>query len=178
MEFVITAGHSNTDPGAVAADGSTEAKMVLAFRDLVAAGLRQAGATVYTDGTPGDNQPLTNAIALVRAHPKATAIEFHMNAAGSASATGVESISHPPRKALSQRVSQTIAGATGQRLRGDVGWIDPSASARGRLGFCDAGGVIAEVVFLSNPTDLARWKQTQGNVAAALVSMLITYAGD
>ena len=178
MEFVITAGHSNTDPGAVAADGSTEAKMVLEFRDLVVAGLKQAGATVYADGNPGDNQPLTTAIALAKARPKVPAIEFHMNASANVSATGVESISHPPRKQLAQRLSQTIAGATGQRLRGDVGWIDPTASARGRLGFCDAGGVIVELVFLSNPGDLARWKATQRNVAAAVVSMLITYAGD
>lgn len=177
MEYVITAGHSNTDPGAVAADRTTEARLVLEFRDMVAAAMRNRGATVYEDGADGDNQPLTQAIALAKAHPKAIALEFHMNASDNKTATGVETISLLPRRQLSQRVSQAIAAATGQRLRGDAGWIDPTRSARGTLGFCNAGGMIAELAFLSNPGDLARWHATKIATAAALTTVLLDAGG-
>ena len=45
--FVVTAGHSNTDPGAVA-NGRKEAEIACDMRSMIASKLRARGATVET----------------------------------------------------------------------------------------------------------------------------------
>ena len=63
----ISAGHSNTDPGA-AANGATEADVVLGFRDALADELRGKVAFA-TDGEAGSNLPLRQAAKLVGKDP-------------------------------------------------------------------------------------------------------------
>ena len=65
MKIVITAGHSNTDPGAVAG-GQTEAKLMTQLRNLVATHLRALGHVVLTDGELDVNQPLTDALTIIK----------------------------------------------------------------------------------------------------------------
>ena len=167
--FVITAGHSNTDPGATA-NGYRESDIAVVMRTLIAAKLRGRGHTVITDGEGRDNQPLASAIKLIT--PGTVAVEIHCNAAASSQANGVETISLPARKPLAQRVSAAIAGVTGQRLRGDKGWISQEQSARGKLGFVQAGGLIVELFFLSNPAELRTWEQKHWLIATAIADAL------
>lgn len=167
--FAITAGHSDADPGAVA-NGRKEAEIAREMRNMVAAKLRERGCKVITDGKHHENMPLTVAITLAKqAH---VAVEFHCNAAASAQANGVETISLPKDKALAQRISQAIARVMGARLRGEAGWIDQSKSARGRLGFVNAGGLIVELFFISNPAELAAWDAKKWLVASAVADVL------
>src|SRR5690606_2992573 len=71
----ITAGHSNTDPGAV--NGKTkEADLVVNFRNAVTHYLREAGLQVKTDGTGTKNDPLSAAVKLIQGSN--VAVEFHM----------------------------------------------------------------------------------------------------
>lgn len=171
MDFVITAGHSNRDPGAVG-QGTTEATVVTEMRNMVASRLRNAGHTVFTDGEGSENKELSMAIKLIG---KANcAVEFHCNAAGSATATGVESIGLPKDKVLCQRLSSAIAGVLKQKLRGDKGYIDQSASARGKLGYVSAGGIIVELFFLSNKGDYLFYDVNKYKVADAIVKVLTT----
>jgi N-acetylmuramoyl-L-alanine amidase len=165
--FVITAGHSDADPGAVSRDGVTEASVVLAARDSLAAILRARGHVVLTDGPINVNHPLSTAIGLV--NRGALAVEFHTNSFSSPAATGVETISLPKHKVTSQKISAAIARSLGLRVRGDKGWIDQSASARGRLGFVSAGGLIVELFFLSNPNDYQAWL-SRGDAALSAVA--------
>lgn len=59
----VTAGHSDSDPGAVR--GSVkEAEFMTQFRNAVAFYLMQAGLTVKTDGVGSVNFPLAQAIAI------------------------------------------------------------------------------------------------------------------
>lgn len=167
--FVVTAGHSNTDPGAVA-NGRKEADIAVDMRNMIASKLRALSHNVITDGEGKDNQPLSKAIKLVS---NGLAIEIHCNAASNASATGVECISLPKHKALCQRLSNAIAAATKDKVRGDNGWIDQSKSARGKLGFVEAGGVIVELFFLSNKGDLERYEGVKWLVASAIVGELV-----
>lgn len=167
--FAITAGHSDADPGAVA-NGRKEAEIAREMRNMVAAKLRERGCKVMTDGKAHENMPLTVAITLAK--QASVAVEFHCNAAASAQANGVETISLPKDKALSQRISQAIARVMGARLRGDAGWIDQSKSARGRLGFVNAGGLIVELFFISNPAELAAWDAKKWLVASAVADVL------
>ncbi|RKG28979.1 N-acetylmuramoyl-L-alanine amidase, partial [Acinetobacter tianfuensis] len=95
--------------------------------------LAAAGLSYKTDGEGTINLPLTNAIQIIRG--SSTAIEFHMNAAASKQANGIETIALPKDKILAQKLSKAVADVFGSRLRGENGWIDQSQSARGKLGF-------------------------------------------
>lgn len=168
----ITAGHSNSDPGAV--NGKIkEADLVTNFRNAVTHYLREAGLQVKTDGTGTKNDPLSAAVKLIQG--SSVAVEFHMNAATSKQANGVETIALPKDKKLAQDLSKAVADALGSRLRGDNGWIDQSKSARGRLAYVNAGGLIVELGFISNEDELARFNARYWLAAKAVANILIKY---
>lgn len=168
----ITAGHSNSDPGAV--NGKIkEADLVVNFRNAVTHYLREAGLQVKTDGTGTKNDPLSAAVKLIQG--SSVAVEFHMNAAASKQANGIETIALPKDKKLAQDLSKAVADALGSRLRGDNGWIDQSKSARGRLAYVNAGGLIVELGFISNEAELAAYQARYWIAAKAVAKVLIEY---
>jgi N-acetylmuramoyl-L-alanine amidase len=170
MNFVITAGHGDGDPGAVA-NGFTEAALMLELRDIVAKKLREYGHDVFTDGEPKQNRALRFALTLFGLAP--IRLELHCNASVNSTANGVETISLPKDKALSQRLSSGVARVLGSRVRGDKGWIDQSQSARGRLAFVNNGGLILEVFFLTNTTELNTYRGRSWLVAEEIARTLI-----
>ena len=167
--IVLTAGHSSTDPGACSG-GYTEAGLMLELRDVTAEMLRDLGHVVIEDGGDGENLPLRHAINLIG--QGAIALELHTNASDNPTARGVEAISLPDQRRLSQRLAQRVADVLGTRVRGAGGWIDQSQSARGRLGYVNAGGVILETFFISNPIEreayFARLPEVAGAIADAI----------
>lgn len=171
MKFTVTAGHGDKDPGAVALDGrTTEAALMTELRDIVADKLRSMGHEVKTDGAKWENWPLVRALGLI---PESdAAIELHMNAAASMTAKGVESISLPAHRELAREISRRIAHTLETTVRGAGGWIDQSQSARGRLAFVNAGGIIVEVCFISNPAELAKYQDRKWLVASAIAESL------
>ena len=169
----ITAGHSNVDPGAV--NGKfKEAELVTKFRNAVAHYLKEAGIAIKTDGVGSDNQNLNTAIKLIKGSD--VAVEFHMNAASNKAAYGIETIALPKDKKLAQDLSKVVAKAFGSKLRGDVGWIDQSQSARGKLGFISNGGLIIELGFISNDTELQTFNEKYWLAARDVADVLIRYA--
>ena len=172
-QFVtVTAGHSNKDPGAV--NGKfKEAELVSQFRNAVAYYLREAGIQYKTDGVAILNQDLNAAIKLIKG--SSVAVEFHMNAATSKQANGVETIALPKDKKLAQDLSKAVADAFGGRLRGNNGWIDQSQSARGKLGFISNGGLIVELGFISNEEELFQFNARYWSAAKAVAKVLIEY---
>ena len=169
MEIFISAGHSNQDPGATAGN-VTEAGLALELRDLLADKLRAIGCDVVEDGADGENLPLSAAIKMIAG--KTLAVEIHFNASANPAATGVECISLPVHRAASQRLAAVTAGVLGLKVRGVAGWIDQSQSARGKLGFVSAGGLILEVCFISNPSDLAAYQKRKHKLAATLAETI------
>ena len=89
----LTAGHSNTDPGAV--NGSDrEADLAQDMRNIVASILRDDyGLTVKTDCTGKGYMPLGEAVKLIRGSD--VAIEFQNNAVVSKNALGIEGFKAP-----------------------------------------------------------------------------------
>jgi len=168
--FTVTAGHGEKDPGAVAKTGETEAALMTELRDLVADILIGKGHEVKTDGAKWENWPLVRALKLI---PQSdVAIELHMNASDNPNAKGVEVISLPAQKDLSREIARRIAHTLETPVRGAGGWIDQSQSARGRLAFVNAGGLIVEVCFLSNSEELAKYKDRKPLIAAAIAESL------
>ena len=172
MKFVICAGHSNSDPGAVRND-VTESALAVELRKIVALKLRNLGHEVYTDGSQSsENLPLNDAIALVKKH-NCTALELHFNASASPSANGVECLGLVKDKKLCQNISNGIAGVLGSKVRGDNGFKAQEESARGKLGFVNAGGIIVETMFLSNDIEYLNYTNKVWLVAQAIVDALI-----
>ena len=172
--IVITAGHSNTDPGAV--NGSFhEAVHVTKVRNALAHILREAGYTVLTDGVGDINEPLPSAIKLVKGVD--IALELHCNASANKTATGVETIALPKQKAVAQDISAAVAKVYGFKLRGEKGWIDQSQSQRGKLGYVSAGGMILELGFLSNDADMKVMENNFWKAARAIAEVIIKHVG-
>ncbi len=169
MKYLISAGHGGKSPGAIA-HGHTEAAIALEMRDLVAARLTELGHTVVTDGGTGENLPLKQALALVKGTD--LAVELHCNAVASPSATGVEVFSPPALKVVAQRIARAIADETGQKLRGELGWKDQTESQHAELAFVQAGGLIVELVFMSNASDLKTFLAAKERVAAAIAEAI------
>ncbi|MCK4082154.1 N-acetylmuramoyl-L-alanine amidase, partial [Acinetobacter radioresistens] len=166
----VTAGHSNVDPGAVSGKFK-EAELVTNFRNAVAYYLKSSGISIKTDGVGTTNNPLASAIKLIKG--SSVAVEFHLNAAGSSQANGIETIALPKDKKLAQDLSKAVAAALGSRLRGNEGWIDQSQSARGKLGFISNGGLIVELGFISNEDEISRFNARYWLAAKAVADVLI-----
>lgn len=172
MQIAITAGHSGTDPGAVNTSLKlTEAGLATNLRDQVAALLRLRGFTVVEDGADGENQPLKQALTLVK---NRLAIELHFNA-GPPTAKGVEAISLPKLRAFSCKLAQSVARTLKTKVRGMEGWIDQSQSQHPRLAFVQAGGVILEVCFISNNQEMIFYTANSSLVARSIVEVITDY---
>lgn len=165
--LLIAAGHSNTDPGACA-NGQQEAALALELRDMVAAYLRQAGRDVTEDGADGVNLPLTEAIRLAKGR---FAVEIHFNAA-SPSAGGVECIAPVGLRYQAQKLAQATASALKIKPRGDAGYTCEAQSQHKRLGFVRAGGLILEVCFITNATEMAWYLAQKHALARTLAATL------
>ena len=144
----ISAGHSNTDPGAVA-NGRREADIAVEFRNIVSFYLQRDKVSHELDGFGTDNFPLASVVKRARQHR--IAVEFHCNAAASKAATGVEILCAPKDNVLADKLCKAIARTLGIRNRG----VKPeNAGQHHRLAFVQAGGLIVELFFITNPSDL------------------------
>ena len=147
----ISAGHGGDDPGRVVGEWS-EHRVCTWLRDQVTLGLLRKGCIVKGDGWGNINQPLKEVLYLMKNSD--VKLEFHCNASDNPQANGTECLSLPSLKKESQHIAQTISRVLGERLRGEYGWTDQSKSAHGKLAFVEAGGIIVEVCFITNPESL------------------------
>lgn len=178
--IVLTAGHSNTDPGAV--NGSDrEADLAQDMRNITASILRNDyGLTVHTDGEGKGNLPLRDAVKLIKG--ATVAVEFHTNAAakpkpGQQPATGIEALSTPKNKRWCQVLSQAVANVTGWKLRGDGGYKPDNAGQHSRLAYAQAGGIVFEPFFVSNDKDLAQFKANKWAICRAVATAIAMEVG-
>ena len=171
MNFLIAAGHNNTDPGNIW-NGRKESVIVTDLRDIVASKLRAKGHTVVTDGERGINWALSTAMGLIAGR---VAIELHTNSASSTFAKGVEVISQPKDKQLACLIASKIAGVLNTNIRRASGWLDPKLVEKERgffPGFVRKGGLIVEVFFQSNISELETYEAKKWLVAQAIVDSL------
>ena len=171
---LISAGHSESDPGAVG-NGYKEAVLAEKMRDRIFDYLNNRGVTVVRDGTDGINDPLNKAIKLAKTVD--LAIEIHFNA-GSPSATGIEALCHINKKVEAQKLCAAVASSLKLKLRGDRGWKDPSSGQHHRLGFCEAGGIILEVCFISNSQDMNWYVSRKEEVAKYVANTILLLASE
>lgn len=165
----LSAGHSNADPGAVAY-GRQEADIAVEFRNMVSFYLARAGVPHGLDGSGTLNMPLREAAR--QAKDFDIAVEFHCNAAAAPSATGVETLQGDKDFALGQSICDAISGALEIRNRG----AKPENSGQHkRLAFVQAGGIIVELLFITNLSDLRAYDARKW-VAARNVAEVLQWA--
>lgn len=168
--IVITAGHSNIDPGAT--NGVlTEAHVVTEFRNMVAFYLNRENVDHATDGEGCENLSLNKAIQLIT--PGSLAVEFHCNAFTNPAATGVETLSQDKDKPLGAVLCRTTANVLGIVNRGAK---SEGSGQHSRLGFVRAGGIILELFFISNSDDTRRYLDKRWVLARDIAHELIRMA--
>lgn len=170
MRIALTAGHGAGDPGNTWG-GYREADLMTELRYITAAKLRAMGHDVREDGERGVNWSLAQAMGLING--ASVAIELHTNASSNTSATGVEVVSLPQHRVLSQRLAKAIGSVLQIPLRRDVGWLshDRCTAERGfQPGFSRRGGLIVEVFFQSNAQDLRKYLERRWLVASAIAN--------
>ena len=171
MIFTITAGHGAGDPGAVAF-GRKEADIAVDMRNMVTLYLEREGHTVFNDGEGKENKSLSEAIKLIK--PGRIAVEFHCNAFDKPTAAGTEVLAQTKDKTLSKNICTAITKHLGNKPRGsDGGWKSEGSGQHSRLGFVKNGGLIVELFFISNPTELASWDEKKWLVAKEVAKVLM-----
>ena len=149
----ISAGHSDKDPGAVSGN-RREADIAVEFRNIVSFYLKQMGRPHELDGRGTENLPLSYAAKRARNHR--VSAEFHCNASDNPKATGVEVLCAPKDNARAADICAALSDAFGIKNRG----VKPeNAGQHHRLAFVQAGGMIEELFFISNKSDLAAYDQ-------------------
>ena len=178
--ITVTSGHSNTgkiDSGAVTTVGGKlikEADMAMLLRNTILYYLQQDKEIITRcDGYGAVNLELKEAIKLIEGSD--VAVEVHFNSSNNKTANGVECIALPKDKTLAQNLSKAVAKVTGSRLRGIDGFITQEDSLRGKLGYINAGGLILEVSFLSNATELKAFEEKYWLIAKSISEVLINY---
>ena len=161
----VSAGHSNVDPGACAF-GRREADITVEFRNMVAFYLQREGIPHALDGGGTENYPLPRAAAMAREHD--IAVEFHCNAAA-ANASGCEALSDAGDSGLAAELCKAVSGALRIKNRGAK---PENAGQHTRLAFVRAGGVILELLFISNPNDLVAYDARKWLAAKAVADVL------
>lgn len=164
--ILLSAGHSNTDPGAVA-QGRREADIAVEFRNLVSFYLMRDGIPHVTDGKGTDNYPLRQSAKMAALYD--VAVEFHCNAAGTDKASGTEVLAGPDDMKLAAKLSAAIAGALKIPSRGAK---PENAGQHHRLAFVQAGGVIVELFFLTSRVDMKAYYDRKWLAAKAVAGVL------
>ena len=172
MRVLLSAGHSNTDPGAVNGQYE-EAELVTWFRNAVAYYCREEGLDVVTDGSGSTNQPLNQAVKMIKGTN--LAVEFHLNAAANKSAKGIEALAQVRDRNISQEMCKAIHQVTGFPLRGDNGWKPENAGQHSKLAFVSGGGIILELFFISNDTELKYFLANYWLIAKAVAQVIIKH---
>lgn len=171
--IVLTAGHNSIkDFGAVSKDKKwTEAKIVTDLRNRVKKLLQADGYTVITDGDGENNLILSEAVALIPMGE--VAIELHLNAAESAQANGIEALAKSNLKSKCQTLCKSISDDMKYKIRGsDGGWKSTDSGQHSRLAFCEAGGIILELFFISNQTELDSYINDPDRLAKAIAEAI------
>ena len=167
----ITAGHSNSDPGAV--NGSDrESEVAQDMRNIVAYYLKSKGVVIRTDGEGKGNLPLSEAVKLIKG--SSIAVEFHCNA-GPKTAKGVEALAQQKDKLISQKLCAAVSSIIGNPLRGEKGWKAENSGQHSRLAYVSNGGIILELFFISNDEELSIWKQKKWLVGKAVAEVLMEH---
>jgi N-acetylmuramoyl-L-alanine amidase len=174
----ISAGHTpkglRQDPGAVG-NGYREADLAAEFRDLVIAELEKANVKYVRDK---DDERLAEYLKRVQTGNGSVVIEYHFDAAASATATGttalIEAEADRLDKAFGKEFAETTSTILGIKNRGV---LTEKESHRGSLGLMREEGIIClvEICFISNKADLEAYHKNKKVLAKAHAEIILKF---
>lgn len=175
MTVFCSAGHNpkgiKIDPGAIG-NGFHEADLAVEFRDLVIAALVKKNIKVIQDK---DDERLGDYLKRIQTGDGSVVLEFHFDAAVSASATGTTALIGNDADRLDKAFAKELVGMTSHILGiKNRGVLSEADSHRGSLGLMREQGIVCllELCFISNPEDLRKyqaWKLVLANKIAEIV---------
>lgn len=165
----ICAGHDLVHTG-VHVGNFREEVMATKLRDRIYKSLVDMQVPVIRDGQEGQNYPLREAIRL--ANKADIAVDLHFNASTNPLSHGIEALCHENHKLLAQDLCKAIQLATGFSLRGDLGWKPANAGHHSKLGFCEVGGIVLEICFMTNEVELKGYISNKFDVADNIARVL------
>lgn len=170
MTVTITAGHGGRDNGAV--NGQiTEAEIATDMRNIITFYLERDGIKVRTDGRGSDNQTLREAIKLIKGSK--IAVEIHTNSFHLPSAKGVEALAQRKDRVICQKLCSAVAKIMDTPIRGSEGGFKSEGSGQhSRLGYVRNGGIILELFFLSNPSELKIYQAKKWLIAREIAGVI------
>ena len=141
------------------------------LRNRVKVILESDGYTVITDGKGEENLILSKAVALIPTGE--FAIELHLNAAESTQAHGIEALAKSGLKSKGQILCESISNDMGYTIRGlEGGWKSTDSGQHSRLAYCEAGGIILELFFISNKEELDSYINDPDKVSRAIATAI------
>jgi N-acetylmuramoyl-L-alanine amidase len=178
MAIFISAGHNTggpkKDPGAVA-NGYTEAALAVEFRDLVILEVLALGQKVIKDH---DHERLGEYLTRIKTGSGSVVLEFHFDAAASATATGTTAL-YPADSdrldiAFSKDLEDAVSRILGIKRRGP---LSEAHSNRGRLGLMRKQGTVCllEICFITNKKDLELYMANKELLAKEVARILVHY---
>ena len=149
----ITAGHNNTDPGAIG-NGYKEATLAKECRDIMLLQLNNMGINAWFDN---DNDTLVTVLQKMNPEESDVCLDIHFNA-GSPAATGVEVIiadRHTrDEMAAAAKLSLSVSKILGIKNRGVKTEADTARKMIGIVRNEKGINLLLEICFISNANDM------------------------
>lgn len=173
--------HKNTDSGAVGFNGRWEADETVKVRTRINEILRSKGYNVVEDNP---TESLKEYLNRVKPGPASVVVEYHFDAADSATATGCSVLvgddSNKTSQAFARELAEAISKTLDVKLRdgGDGDHIIfEKDSHRGRLGLMRKAGTVAlvEVCFISNPSDMKKYDDNFEALCQSIAAVIGKY---
>lgn len=180
FNITVTAGHGGKDKGAV--NGTiTESFIATDMRTMLDFYLTRLGHKVVTDGEGQVNLPLRDALTLIPGSD--LAIEIHTNAFSDNKAKGTECLALAKHKEVCGVICKAINETMGKIGKNDItpirgndgGWKNQSAGQHSRLAYVANGGIIVELFFITNDTELKTYLAKKWLVAKAIAEAIHKY---
>lgn len=187
QKLFIDAGHSHSDPGAIATHNPLlrEAELTVELRNAIQSRLKEVlpQISIYTDNDIHTLREVINGASQLLS-PSDLLISLHFNAFSNSRASGVECfIRSKPSSATDLKrphhlLAETFCASISKILSiPNRGVKVPANSARGSLGIfkMPTNVILLEVCFLSNPMDIATYRLHFNSIIEALVQHIVSY---
>lgn len=173
-----SAGHNpkgiKIDPGAIG-NGFHEADLTVEFRNLVAECLTARGVAFVTDK---DDERLGEYLKRIQTGSGSVVVEYHFDAAESATATGTTALIGNDADRLDKAFALELVNSTAKQFGiKNRGVKTEAESHRGSLGLMRESGTVAlvELAFISNINDLNAYQKNKHELAKIHAEILERY---
>ena len=170
-----SAGHHDKDPGAVY-NGIKESDLTKEFRNLISDCLAAKGHKHIMDKDSETNSQYQNRI---KPGTGSVLLDIHFNASTNTAATGTEMIVSNNASKESVAMATELAVGTAKILGAtNRGVKTEKETARGKIGILNLNAgiaVLAEICFISNASDMAKYNNCKDDLAAFYAETLIKY---